>query len=240
MRNARFDPHPRWSRLAAASLTLCATTALGCALLRGTPMVPISPDGLVHVPTQRSGTLFVKPNHGFDSYDDILVSQIGIGYAEGQTPLTGSEENLIYQRLLETRTARLEARGQRVAQAPGPCTLAQSLYLTDLELFEAEFTGSQTNVVSSFGAVTVVMEFRDSLSNEVLVRYGARKGLGGGVAEGRIFPDLERLDQTLQSILEVMSDTLRRELPLGPTDARAAIGCEGWIGKARLAARQRH
>jgi hypothetical protein len=228
----------RRARAALLAAAVASAAALGCA--RPEPEVPASaPDGLVRIPTQHGGTLYVRPNRGIDGYDDTYVSEIGIAYAEGQSPLSGSGENRIYQRLLTSRTAELEARGGQVAKGPGPCTLAQSLYLTELELFETRVTGAQTNVVSSFGAVTVVTEFRDSLTNEVLVRYGARQGLGGGVTEGRVRPELDRLDQALQAVLAVMGETLRAELPQSPLDARAAQGCSGRIGQHRREAPKR-
>jgi hypothetical protein len=229
----------RWGirSLDARAAVLVAALSLACAVpVHGPAIEPISADGLVHVETQRGGTLYLRPNRGVDGFDDVYVAQIGIAYKEGQTPLSGSEENRVYQRLLTSRTAELEAQGQKIAKGAGACTLAQSIYLTELELFSTQVTGSQTNIVSSFGAVTVVTEFRDSLTNEVLVRYGARQGLGGGVAEGRVYPDLDRLDQTLQTILRVMGEILRSELPHTPIDARAASGCHGAIGRARLEA----
>ena len=234
--------HPRSERPAAAIAAGCAAAALlasGCALQSPRGALPPTPDGLVYVATSGSGSLFVRPGLSFDGYDDIYIAQIGISYADGQQPLSGAEENRVYQRLVEGRVGELTARGQRVADKPGPCTLAQSVYLTDLKFFESKVTGSQSNVISSFGAVTIVSEFRDSTSNEILVRYGERRSLGSGVAEGRVKADLARLDQTLDGILHDMGSALRRTLPLGGTDSRASFGCEGRIGKVRAAQLQR-
>lgn len=205
-----------------------ALAALGCASM---PEPERSPDGLVRVPSRKPGTLFAKPDHNIGDYDNFLVAEIGLAYAAGQKPLSAQDESRVHQMMADALSSNIRANAFEVVSEPGPCTLRIGFYLTGLEFYESAVQGSQKTFVHSYGAVTVVLELRDSLTNQPLVRFGQRRRLGSGEQEGRVEPDLDRIGRALRAMLADVGDSLQDVLPV-TTAARAERGCEGRVGRA--------
>jgi hypothetical protein len=190
-----------------------------------------TPDGLGKVSTRGPGALFVKPNHPVGSYDDIMVATIGIHYAPGQDELTEEQEDVIFDRMVGTLYEGVAA-SFGLAKQPGPCTVKMGLYLKDVDFYESRTSGSQTRFVNSYGAATLVFEFRDSMTDEPLVRYGQRRSFGSGVDAGNARgPELDRLGDTLDKMLEDVGLTLQ-EVHAPNVAADAARGCSGNLGRS--------
>ena len=215
--------------LVVAGVVLAATGPAGCAV--GSRPTETSSDGLARVSSRGPGALYLKPEHPVGSYDDIMVTSIGIHYATGQRALSEDEEDVIFDRMVDTLYQGVAAEFG-LAKQPGPCTVKMGLYLKDVDFYESHVTGSQTRFVNSYGAATLVFEFRDSLTDEALVRYGQRRSFGAGVDSGDLRgPDLERLGVTLDRMLEDVGRTLQEVLAPN-VDGRAAMGCNGNLGRA--------
>lgn len=225
-----MDPLPRSPRVPWLLALLTATAAAWSACAGGAGRSQQTDDGLAKVSTRGPGILYVKPGHPVGSYDDIMLASIGIHYAAGQKELAESDEDVILDGMEATIYERVAA-GFQVAERPGPCTVKLGVYLKDVDFYESSGSGAQTRFISSYGAATLVFEFRDSLSDEPLVRYGQRRSFGAGVDAGSLKSmDLKRLATTLERMLEDAGDTLQEAL--APEVAgRAAVGCNGLIGR---------
>ncbi len=111
------------------------------------------------------------------------------------------------------------------------------VFVLDLELYLfSKPLGQQTSIVSSYGGFSYVTELRDSMSNETVITHGVHYGLGGGVQEGRVRPDLDRLARMIERSMRGIESLLRKGVPLTPSDARPDLDCEGRVGLARRAA----
>jgi len=224
----------RWT-IAFAALAALAFGGAGCSSSPDGKPRPISrsqtSDGLAKVSTRGPGTLYVKPNHPVGSYDDIMVATIGIDYARGQDELSEEDEDVVFDRMVATLYEGVAA-DFGLAREPGPCTVKMGLYLTDVDFYESRVSGSQTRFISSYGAATLVFEFRDSTTDEALVRYGQRRSFGAGVEGGNVRgPDLDLLGATLDAMLEDVGRTLQEVLAPN-VKGEAARGCQGKLGQA--------
>lgn len=223
---------PRTLR-AMALIVATAVLTTGCSLLQP----KVSDDGLAKVSSRGPGSLYMKPNHPVGSYDDILVAKVGINYTQGQKPLPPETEQALFSRMIFGLQGGVDTEF-RLAQKPSPCTLELGLYLTNLSFYEADGQGSQTSFINSFGQATLVFEFRDSMTDEALVRYGQTSSLGSGVEGGARGPDIDRLNRALDRMLENVGRKLQDVVPVA-MEARSDAGCQGKIGRAVLEARNR-
>lgn len=191
-------------------------TASGLALVRKTPR----------------SMLWVRPDHHVGQYDDVLVTGVGFTYDSGQTPLSPQQETQVQEMLIDAVNAFTEPPSPvgRAAE-PGPCVLAIQLGLKDMRLHvnEAAATGSSISFVDSFGSATLLMEFRDSTSDQLLIRYASHRGLGGGPGTGRVGANLPRLGRTLGEMVTDMTEELQTITPT--TTVRSETECNGGIYK---------
>ena len=194
---------------------------LGCAG-DGTPRAnpPVSSriaqrtsDGLDLARSTNRSVLWVRPDHHLGRYDDVIVQVAGFLYAARQAPLDPSQEKQVGQ-MLAGALAGITANGPvGIATAPGPCVVVVNVGLKDLRLHTSDESGSSTSFVSSFGSATLVVEFRDSLTNTPLLRFMAARGLGGGPGTGQSGANLPRLGRALGEIVTEMVDELAKIVP---------------------------
>lgn len=228
----------RWPRVAAvASLATALAAATACSLVG--PRT--SEDGLAKVPGPGPGTLFVKPGHPVGSYDAILLRpKVGFDYAAGQEPLPPHVERRIAERMVFGLSRGVDAKFQP-ALDPDPCAVQLGLWLTNLRFYESLGKGSKTSYVNSYGQATLIFEFRDSMTDEPLIRYGQTARLGSGVDGGTATgPDLRRLNRAIDVMLRNVGEKLQEVVPVTEEAGfESAHGCQGKLGKAVLAARER-
>lgn len=186
-------------------------------------------DGLELARYTKRSVLWVKPDHHLGRYDDVIVQVAGFLYAEGQPSLDADAEREVGQ-MLKGALAGITADGPvGIATAPGPCAVVVNVGLKDLRLHtpDAAVAGSSTSFVTSFGTATLVVEFRDSLTDTPLLRFMAARGLGGGPGTGQSGPNLARLGKTLGEIVTEMVDELAKIVP--STTAKRAHECRDGI-----------
>ena len=205
----------------------------GCASTRTEPVSTAAPvmtsDGLAEVSRTRTSGLWVKPDHQLGRYDDVLINVAGFLYRDGQEPLSTEQEREIRRMLAGAILGITEGTPVGVANRSGECVVRVEIGLKDLRLFTAPDTGSRSSVVSSFGETTMVVEFRDSLTNVPLVRYAAHRGLGGGPGTGHGGADLGRLGKALGAMVTDMTTELQTIVP--STTVRDATSCNDGIYK---------
>jgi hypothetical protein len=227
----------RPATLAASGLLLVglAGGSLGCAGSGTEPSTPrassqvaqMTSDGLELARSTKRSVLWVKPDHHLGRYDDVIVQVAGFLYASGQEPLDAAQEKEVGE-MLATTLAAITAEGPvGLTKTPGPCVVVVNVGLKDLRLHTADESGSSTSFVSSFGSATLVVEFRDSLTDTPLVRFMAARGLGGGPGTGQTGANLPRLGRTLGEIVTEMVDELAKIVP--STTAKQAHECKDGI-----------
>jgi len=187
--------------------------------------------GYERVALEKGGVLrYKKLTDATFGYDSIHVADVGIEYAKRSTVLTASEKNQV-QKLLQSKLAEQITRfGSLVTDEPGICTASEYIYLKDLNLYKSNVSGSQSTIVKSLGTVTIVSEFRDSTTGDLIFRYEERRGLGGGRRDSNSV-DILRLSKTLGYLLDEMAPKVFVALPKGSANSRANFGCEGKVGK---------
>lgn len=218
---------------AIAAIAVASMLSAGCSLVQPR----MTEDGLAKVSSRGPGALYMKPGHSAGSYDNIMVAKIGIDYAPDQEPLSEAIEQAIFDRMVFGLQNGVDTEFN-LALSPGPCTLQLGLYLTRLRFYDHEVSGSQTSFVNSYGEATLVFEFRDSVTDEALVRYGQSSSLGSGVEGGASGPDIDRLNRTLDRMLLNVGRKLQEVVPVDVA-ARSEQGCNGAVGKAVLEAQRR-
>lgn len=220
---------------AGLALALLAGWSLGCAgsgTSRSTPRVSSrvpqrTSDGLELASSTNRSVLWVKPDHHLGRYDEVIVQVAGFLYASGQDPLDAAQEKEVGEMLAGT-LAGITANGPVGAtRTPGPCAVVVNVGLKDLRLHTADDSGSSTSFVSSFGSATLVVEFRDSMTDTPLLRFMAARGLGGGPGTGQTGANLSRLGRTLGEIVTEMVDELAKIVP--STTAKQAHECHDGI-----------
>ena len=153
----------------------------------------MTPSGLALVRKTPRSMLWVRPDHHVGHYDDILLTGVGFTYGLGQTELDPIQEAKVREMLIDAMDAFTDDPSPvgRAFQA-GPCVVAIQLGLKDMRLHvgEAAAAGSSISYVNSFGSATMIIEFRDSTSDQVLIRYASHRGLGGGPGTGRVGANL--------------------------------------------------
>lgn len=184
-------------------------------------------DGLELVRSTNRSVLWVKPDHHLGRYDDVIVQVAGFLYANGQEPLDAAQEKEVGEMLAGT-LAGITANGPvGTTRTPGPCAVVVNVGLKDLRLHTSEAAGSSTSFVSSFGSATLVVEFRDSMTDTPLLRFMAARGLGGGPGTGQSGANLSRLGKTLGEIVVEMVDELAKIVP--STTSKQGHACKDGI-----------
>lgn len=178
---------------------LLSTALLGaCASTSGPPKAEW--DGLVRQPHARLNAVFVRPaaREDLGEFRSVVLAPVEISFARdfqtGRT--TGRVQRRLdagdleairlglanqFQRIF---TEELQAGGYQVVTTAGPETLNVSAAIVDLFITApdaARPTGLGRTYTADSGRMTLVLELRDSVTGEVLVRaIDAQSGRGGG------------------------------------------------------------
>ena len=211
---------------------LCAT---GCARLHAPSVSPAAAppiasvdaatDALQPVDTGGRGALLVRPDHQLGRYDDLLVDYVGFRYSEHQPWLSFEDEDRVSS-VLDSAVRGSQDGAIGLAEEAGPCVLSIRFYVTDLELLDSDMPAtSAVSFVRSFGEATMIMELRDSQSDETLARFTQRRSLGGGqVNQPGARASIHRLRRAVGAAMRDMGDQLREITP--PSTS-------GWEGECR-------
>jgi hypothetical protein len=211
------------------ALPLIALLAFACA---SSPReAERSPDGLVRITSGKRGNLFADPSRSIDDYDDVWLAEIGLHYADGQPPLADADAARLRKMIYDIVLENFPVAGQLTARSASPCTLKLGVYLASLDLPRAEVAGARRR---GKGAATVVFEFRDSQSNQPLVRYGQRRELDVGTARNAEL-DFDKLENALRVVLDEAGTRMRDALPASPSGSRI-VDCAGRVGEVRAQA----
>lgn len=154
-------------RFHSSSLPVAASCALGLACAG--PVVtleapPASIDGLVPAEIDIPGTLLIRKDHGIGSYDEFFVPPAQISYERSSVRLP-REMEVEFLATLEQSLIDLSLDASiPVVDEPGMCVMQVGLSLLDVHL---DAPGGELRP----DRMTLVMEFRDSLSGQPLLRF---------------------------------------------------------------------
>ena len=229
--NILGNTHLRTARLLICSLlVVLMIPVVSCTTTSRSKEPELTSDGLLMVRRTRRSQLWVRPDHHLGRYDNVMLDRVGIGYGSGQRPLDADQEAQIV-RMLQSVIVSLTQEGPvGIANEVGPCVVKINLGLNKLRLYDSDFADSTSSYVSSFGSTTMIIEFVDSLSDTLLVRYVATRDLpGGNKTGGRGGIDLKHLGRALGGTIASMNDELARIVPT--TTVRAETQCNDGIYK---------
>lgn len=224
-----MERHPL---MAVSTLCILLLTAAGCG---STPQRAPRPGAarvgeLERLELRFGGVLLVKPDHHMASYDRLMVDPILITYKNrSQRPGAAEIERLALR--LRDATARelVNVDPSKIVSEPGPCVLRMQTAFIDLELSPlSTASGSRASYVSSYGAVTLVHELRDSTSGTVLLRYISRRRAGGGSGSTHL-SRWSGLVRTFDEMLAELRKSLVETVPLSTATEGPLAQCQGQI-----------
>lgn len=163
----------RWVVLGVYTLTAITTIFLvpitGCAPnVGGSPDVDVlvvepESEALDPVEFPLPGTLLLKEGHGIGGYDAFLVPESTIRYRRGSRPLPPDLEAGFLASLEQTLVDAAEEADIPVVHTRGRCVMEVSMDLREVDI--------EPQGRSRLGRMNLVMEFRDTLTDEPLLRY---------------------------------------------------------------------
>lgn len=205
----------RWTEL----LLIVTALAVGCRAAPGPqiqtgPNAVVTADGLHKVDHVPLGTLFMRPDYAFGSYEKYVLGDTLVTLKQGSRVLDPNEREELKARFNAVAREVIAETGRVEVAEPAPCVALVNLALLDLDLLDpSEFSGARTSVVDSFGAVTLALEIRDSHTGEPLLRYGRRRRLQGGSGVGADPATGSALSAAFEKFAVDFQDDFVRALP---------------------------
>jgi hypothetical protein len=172
-------------------LVLVAAVASGCGPqpTQPKPISEVNIEGLQEVPARNFEVAFVRPGVTFANYTKLKVEELQLAFRtpdreQNQFPL-GEDQKIRFRAAMATafgeELGKLEA--VEVVTEPGPDVLALNVRVQDIV---ARAPGRRVGgagragfALETVGEMTLVLELRDSESNEVLVRVFDRRAFEG-------------------------------------------------------------
>jgi hypothetical protein len=165
----------RWGVVGPGAVGLAILLA-GCAgmapRIQTGPDAETTPDGLHKVDGVAVGTLFMKPDYVFGSYRGFVLGDTEVTFQKGSRVLEQDELAELVQAFEGVAREAIRGTGRSELAEGAPCVAEVNLALVDLNLA----AGTASGVL---GAVTLVLEIRDGVTREALLRYGQRRRLSG-------------------------------------------------------------
>jgi hypothetical protein len=217
-------------RVTTTTLILALIAGLGCATPSAEPKSAReasakTADGLVKVEIEMPGVLFLREGHGIGSYDAFLIPPADINYRRRSSKLTPEMEDEFLAQLEQSLIDSAGDNNIPIEQTPGQCVMAIAIALVNVDL-------ERGSTAKTLGSMTLVMEFRDSISRQTLLRYATQNRIE---SEGRKADRTRQLRKSFDSMLEGMDiGAAFRAAGLGEDEIRP--GCQGTLADRGRAA----
>jgi hypothetical protein len=214
------------------SLIIMVASTLGCAALNDTNSLTrtrlTAIDGLERADISLPGVLELRDGHHIGSYDGFLLPAATLSYERGSAQLTRRAERIFLELLRESLVARSAAAEIPIHDEPGTCVMEIGLAVIHLNLDVADRADQLVEL-------TMVMQFRDSMSREPLLRY-AKQDRVPNPSEGA--SQDAQLRQGLDRIITEMNISGAFRIS-GLADDEINPGCNGTLAdRGRAAAAQ--
>ncbi len=165
----------------------------------------VTVDGLRLVLWDGPGVIFSRtPRPDLRRYRGILFAETSIEYRGGTPARRSLDETRLREHLRSAVAEELTQTGDwAVVEGPGEAVLQVGLAVLDLALRDLPLANRQTtSYVAPSGNVSIVLDLRDSLSGEPLLRYAQRRVLPGGVFYDPTTVELERTQKAFDVFAE--------------------------------------
>ena len=171
------------------------------------PFAIVTKDGLHLVHADGPGAIFVKPPqpHLYRN-DKILLAPVAISYTKTSKRRRHVYELEMGRHIRQALTQKLESSaGWQLVKRPGKNVLRVKLAILEMELRDPEASGAaSTNYLSKGGHITIVMDLRDSVTDEPLLRFVERGSLPGGFYAD---PSTAEVDRVKRAVDRFAADT---------------------------------
>jgi hypothetical protein len=151
---------------------------------------PAEAEGLERVEADLPGILDVRADHHIGSYDALLIPEASLAYERRSLRLTRDAERVLLAMLRSSIVAASIAAAVPVVDEPARCAM-------EIDLRVAGFDLQIDDDSPQLAKLTLVMEFRDSMTRQLLLRYAAEDRVpsptGGETPDRRIRRGLDRV-----------------------------------------------
>ncbi|HEB88824.1 MAG TPA: hypothetical protein ENI85_04565 [Deltaproteobacteria bacterium] len=205
--------------------TIAVLFCLGCGTTGGAPKAggagesqPVTKtvDGLVRVETDSPGILFLRPDHGIGGYDAIAIAPSFVNYRRRSARLDPADEEVYLVSLEQAILDAAEEANVPVVDEVGDCVIKVGAGFVNVEL-------ARSSKADVLGQMTLVIEYRDSMSDQSLLRYAAQEQIereaDGTSRQEQIARSFDRMIEDIDII------TALRKATAVPSEPRP--GCEG-------------
>ena len=233
--NRREKTNKRLAIIAVMASTIaiagCETTPAREATIQSGPGAEVTVDGLHRVDNSKMAMAYVSPDVDLSGYTNIVLEPVSIAYTKqprgtGKMRAARNDSNFA---LTPKQTEKLKSLFQaatvsaltsdneyRIVNKPGPDVLRVRCALIDLIIAvpTEEPVGRGRPYAQSVGAVTSIVELRDSETGEIFARVADRKAHDSGIGMTRVSSvsvpsDLKRLCKFWASHLRDGVDKIR-------------------------------
>ncbi len=204
----------------AVLLASCASTPT----VQTGPDAEVTPDGLHKVDNTYLAQVFIAPEIDLSQYEKIQIKSLGIEYRfvkdkgrfyrayDDEFPLDEDQKERISETVREAFTDEFsEIRNYSFTDQPGKRTLTLLIGMADVvSHVPPEPMGRGDIYISELGTATLVVEIRDSRSNEVLARILDRRTFepGMGAMESNPVTNYSELKRELRFWAQSLRDGL--------------------------------
>lgn len=228
--------HSSSRNLALASLLILAFATLSCAsnnpsgvyYAKGKNVT--TADGLRRVLWEPFTVTYVKPGADLQKYNSVLIDAVTISYKrppkktvytvdsdDRNFALTPTMQKSMGAWFRKSFVAALtQSDHYKLVEKPGPDTLAIDGHLVDLQITVPSLqqqADDETLLTASSGAVTLILDVRDSETHDPLVRVGIRQSLDLDGDPNILFVSNDvRTSGEFKELFEIWSGKLAREL----------------------------
>jgi len=208
-----------------ASLTTLLLFTLSCSTMPFGDLFATQPlrsaDDLVRIDADLPGLLDLREDHGIGSYDEFLIPDATLSYKRGSRILTKPAEEVFLSLLKQTLVDATKAADISIVTEPGPCVMEIDLAVVGMKL-------QTRNRAKELADLTIVMEFRDSLSREPLLRYATEnrvENASKGVSDKQLQRGFDRIIADLNITVAIRA-TSGSDAPINPE-------CKGTLASHR-------
>ena len=161
--------------LGVALAALLLSGIAGCATSDKAPTTTV--DGLRLVEDTRTDVVYEKPGMSLAGYDKVLLGPVSIAYKRGSAELTDRQTARMRREFREALEEALAEGGYALVTEPAREVLLVEAGIVDLYVNRPTRPSAGRDVLftATSGEMTLVGELRDSVSGEVLVRFGDRE-----------------------------------------------------------------
>ncbi len=144
------------------------------------PGALVTKDGLYQFEHARVGFAAMKPGVSLGVYNELIILPVYIAFQEGSRELPEHRVDLLRRLFHEAFTKELEEKGgYHIVSEPHPNVLLVRPALVNIlvSVPEESMSARDSVYISSAGQLTLIAEFRDSMTGELLARAADRRAI---------------------------------------------------------------